>query len=269
MNEILELLRAHGAGVVFVVSILEQVGAPVPAIPVIIVAAAIAATTGGSLGAILVLAIAGALVGDLIWFLLGRRFGYRVLSILCRISLSPDSCVRKTEGFFDRWGLVSLLFAKFLPGFSTIAPALAGAIPRSSFLTFLIFDAIGAFLWSGTAILVGFVFRNAIGRVLEALSNLGGWALILLVGALALFVLIKWWERRRFYKALRLARISVQELHERMNAGGQVVLLDVRSASAQERDPARIPGALMVQAEDIEETLRNVDRDDEIILYCT
>jgi membrane protein DedA with SNARE-associated domain len=269
MHEILSLLTRHGAAVVFVVAFLEQIGAPVTAIPVIIIAGAVAATTGGSFAYLLGLSIGGALLADGIWYVIGRRYGTRVLGILCRVSLSPDSCVRQTESFFDKWGLHSLIFSKFVPGFSLIAPPLAGAMRRSRFASFLLYDTIGALLWAGASLLLGYLFRNAIDRVLDTLASLGGWALVLLGAAIALFVAHKWHQRRRFYRSLRLARISVDELRSRMQDDRQLVIVDVRTPTAQKLAPVRIPGALIATSEEIEEALRDVDRGREVVLYCT
>lgn len=268
MSEILSLLTRHGAAVVFAVAFLEQIGAPVTAIPVIIVAGAVAATTGGSFGYLLGLAVAGALIADLIWFFIGRRYGARVLGLLCRISLSPDSCVRQTESFFDRWGLQSLVFSKFVPGFSLIAPPVAGAM-RTRFASFLLYDTIGALVWAGASLVLGYLFRNAIDRVLDALERLGGWALVLLASAVVLFVAWRWHQRRRFLKSLRLARISVDELRARMREDETLVIVDVRTETAQSLVPARIPGARTASSDTIEEALRDVDRGREIVLYCT
>lgn len=269
MNEILDLLTRHGRSIVFVIAFLEQIGAPVPAIPVLVVAGALAANAGEGILPLLALAVAGALLADLIWFFLGRRYGYRVLGVLCRISLSPDSCVRQTDAFFEQWGFLSLVVAKFIPGFSIVAPPLAGALPRATVARFVLYDGIGAIVWAGISLAAGVVFREAIERVLEALTDLGGWAGVLLAAAFLLFVLFKWWERRRLYRTLRMARISVGELRERMSGDVPLVILDVRSGTAQTADPRRIPGALVLLAEELEQRLGTIDNHAEIVLYCT
>jgi membrane protein DedA with SNARE-associated domain len=269
VNEIIALITRHGAAVVFVVAFLEQIGAPVPAIPVIIVAAGIAWVSGGSIPFLFFLAIAGALLADVIWYLLGRRYGYRVLALLCRISLSPDSCVRKTESMFERFGLLSLVFSKFLPGFSLVAPPLAGAVARLRFITFFITDAIGAALWAGAAILAGIVFHDSIDRVVEQISEHGRTATVIALALLALIIGLKWWERRRFYRTLRMARISAEELRDQLRGGSRLVVLDVRSRYEQKNQPHRIPGAILVDAGDIGDALRDIAPHQEIVLYCT
>src|SRR5260221_8110374 len=127
MQQLIDLITQYGIAVVFVNVLLAQVGLPVPAVPTLIIAGAAASGGRLSFAALLAVAIAGSLLGDILWYAAGRRFGYRVLRTLCSISISPDSCVRQTESIFERWGVRSLVAAKFVPGFNTIAPPLAGA----------------------------------------------------------------------------------------------------------------------------------------------
>lgn len=269
MHEIIRLITRHGAAVVFVIAFLEQIGAPVVAIPVIIVAAGMAFATGGNIPLLILLAIAGSLIADVIWFLLGRRFGYTILGFLCRISLSPDSCVRKTESIFERYGIFSLVFSKFVPGFSLIAPPLAGAIRRMSFPAFLGYDLIGAAIWAGSAAALGAIFHDSIDRLLTMLSRNSGTATAVVVALIAAFIAAKWWERHRFYRSLRMARISPGDLRTQLESGASLVVLDVRSRAEQQRDPRRIPGAIMVDAKQMEEQVRHLMPHQQIVLYCT
>jgi membrane protein DedA with SNARE-associated domain len=269
MARLIHYLVRYGVSLVFLNVFAEQIGAPVPAVPTLIVAGALARNGQmSSTHMILIAAVAASLIADWIWFLLGRRYGYRILRTLCKISLSPDSCVRDTEARFERWGLKSLLFAKFIPGFSTVAPPLAGAGKRGT-AAFLIYDGIGALLWAGSAVAVGRLFHRQIGLVITKLENLGGWALVAVGSALALFVFVKWWQRARFLKQLRIARVSVHELKEMIERDEQPVVLDVRTPSSQERDPRRIPTAIVAHAEEIDTTVAAISPDREIVLYCT
>ena len=135
----------------------------------------------------------------------------RVLRTLCRISLSPDSCVTQTESIFVRFGPASMLFAKFVPGFASVATAMAGAVGLR-YWKFLLFDALGAALWVGVAIALGQIFREAIADILDTLQSLGNYGLALLAIALAAWIASKWWRRRQFILQLRMDRISVDEL---------------------------------------------------------
>jgi hypothetical protein len=165
-----------------------------------------------------------------------------VLATFCRVSLTPDACVRQSEGFFERWGPSSLIFAKFIPGLSTVAPPLAGAL-RLKASSFLLYSSLAAFGWVAAPIAGGALFHNEIDWLLSLLEEMGGAALALVCALLAGFVAFKWWERQRFYKILRMARISVAELERLIHTGQDPVILDVRSRSAREIDARKIPGA--------------------------
>src|SRR5437763_11312329 len=177
MTSLVHYVLVYGVSLFFINVLLEQLGAPVPAVPALIVAGALSRDGKMSSTNILLAALAASLIADWIWFLLGRRYGYGILRTLCRISLSPDSCVRDTEARFERWGLKSLLVAKFVPGFSTVAPPLAGASRKRSTLAFLIYDGIGALLWAGLAVAAGRLFHRQIATIIAKLENLGWWAI--------------------------------------------------------------------------------------------
>ena len=260
MRRLVQLVVSRGVPLVFVNVFFEQLGVPVPAVPTLIVAGALSRDNRISSTHVLIASVVASLMADWIWFALGRRYGYRILTLLCRISLSPDTCVRDTELRFERWGLKSLLIAKFIPGFSTVAPPLAGAGRRST-LAFLIYDGIGAILWAGSFVAAGRLFHHAIDRVLIALENLGWWSVVVVAFALALVVIIKWAQRRGFYKQLRMARVSIEELKEMIDRGDAPLVIDARSASARSRDPRRIPNAITVDD--------TMPAGRAIVVYCT
>lgn len=268
MSALVALLLRHGVGFVFGNVLLQQLGLPVPAVPTLVVAGALAADGRLRFASVLLAAFVATVAADTLWFLLGRRYGQRVLKTLCRLSLSPDTCVRQTEGMFDRYGVASLLFAKFVPGYSTVAPPLAGA-SRTPFPRFLLFTSGGTLLWAGSALVLGRVFRGAVDRALKGLASLGGWAFVVLAGALVLYVLLKWRQRRRFYRFLRMARIGVGDLRRLMDDGAAPVVVDVRSRGARARDPRRIPGARTVDLDDLDAHLALLPADREIVVYCT
>jgi membrane protein DedA with SNARE-associated domain len=268
MTSLVHYVIRYGVSLVALNVFLEQLGAPIPAIPSLVIAGALTRTGQMSSTNVLIAAVFASVIADLIWFELGRRFGYRILTTLCRISLSPDSCVRDTESRFERWGLKSLLFAKFIPGFSTVAPPLAGAA-RHSRLAFVVYDGIGALLWAGSAVAAGRIFYRAIDRVLLALENLGWWALLLIGSALAMVMVIKWMQRVQFLRKLRLARIAPSDLKDLIDSGASPVVVDVRSPSARKRDRRRIPTAIVAHSDSIEQDLSGFAPDTEIVLYCT
>jgi membrane protein DedA with SNARE-associated domain len=266
MRELFAMVAKYGVPLVFLNVLAEQLGLPIPAIPTLIVAGALVIRRDFSAGAVLAAAILASLIADSVWYVAGRRRGHRILKTLCKISLSPDSCVRQTEDLYDRWGNVSLVFAKFVPGLSTIAPPLAGA-SRTPFGLFLLFDAFGAFLWAGAGVILGVTFHHAIDRAMDILESIGSWAVVAVVSILALFILLKWVERRQFYKALRMSRITPDELRDLIARGKGPVVFDARSESARSANPRRIPGALVFRPEELP-SLR-LDRSTEIALYCT
>lgn len=265
MPDLIELLREFGLGFVFVNVLLEQGGLPIPAVPTMMVAGAITAAAGQSLATLVVVAVLGAVIADTFWYITGRRIGMRVLRLLCRISLSPDSCVRQTETIFSRWGAGSMLVAKFIPGFASVSTALAGAV-RMRYWKFVLFDALGATLWVGVAVGLGYVFREALNEVLATLAALGRWGVVLLLGALAAYIASKWWQRFLFIRQLRMDRISVDELRQLMEEQKVGAILDVRSPLTQEAT-GRIPGARTVNIESLE-GLGELVTEGEVVVYC-
>ncbi|MEP7181176.1 MAG: VTT domain-containing protein [Betaproteobacteria bacterium] len=265
MDQLIVLLQHYGLGLVFVNVLALQAGAPVPAYPTLIAAGAYLTGMHGLVALVATGALA-ALVADTGWYLAGRRYGTRVLRMLCRISLEPDSCVRQTENIFARFGAASMMFAKFVPGFASVSTAMAGAA-RLPYWKFLFFDLIGATLWVGVGVAIGYAFRDAIGEAMDTLQSLGKWGLILLGAALALYVLGKWWQRRLFIRQLRMDRVTVHELKEMMTKDRVRVILDVRTPMMQQAS-GRIPGARAVDMTKIAESIVGLPTDGEIVVYC-
>jgi membrane protein DedA with SNARE-associated domain/rhodanese-related sulfurtransferase len=257
-----------GLGVLFINVLLDQLGLPIPALPALVVAGALGADGRLSLPGVGLVSLAACLIGDLAWYCAGRTYGGRVMKLLCRISLTPDICVSQTQTTFERWGDKALLFAKFVPGLSMVAPPLAGALGmRVS--RFILLSGLGSAAWLAAALIGGMLLRTQIEQLLPRLAGVGAAALILLLIALAAYILFKWWERRRFYSALDMARISVAELHAQMQNEPRPVVVDVRSATAQDLQLQRIPGALHVPVHDVGRHVGSLPRDRDIIFYCT
>jgi membrane protein DedA with SNARE-associated domain/rhodanese-related sulfurtransferase len=221
-----------------------------------------------SLPAVFVWSVVACLVADCGWYLVGQKYGIRVLKTLCKISLEPDSCVSQTQTRFERWGVNSLVIAKFIPGLAIIAPPLAGAM-RIGWLRFIFLSICAAMLWVGAGLVAGMLFKSQIARLLEHLAEIGSMAGAVAAALLAAYIAYKWWERSRFYKMLRMARISVADLYALIQAGAAPVIVDVRSFTARELEPRWIPGALHVPLQDVAAHLKDLSRDHEIILYCT
>ena len=266
-DEVVALIAQYGLLLVFVNVLVEQAGAPVPAMPTLVVAGAVAASGDLSLAAILVVALVACLLGDLPWYWAGRHFGGAVMRTLCRISLSPDSCVRNSEMQFERWGRRMLVVAKFVPGLSTVAPPLVGAMGLPLHL-FLLLDGLASLLWAGVPVALGYVFAAQIDSLLAALANAGTLALELVLGLFALYIVGKWWRRRSLLIALRMARITVQELHDAMTDGKAPLIVDVRSKTSRRLDGRILPGALLADLDSVDQVLHDVSLDQELVIYC-
>ncbi|MBI3370521.1 MAG: VTT domain-containing protein [Betaproteobacteria bacterium] len=247
--------------------LLEQLGAPIPALPVLLLAGAKAIEDPLYGVYALASSVLACTIGDLAWFWAGRRYGYGVLKLLCRVSISPDSCVRQTETTYERRGVATLVVAKFVPGLATVAPPVAGALGLKT-SSFLLYNGAGAVLWSGTGLGLGLLFHGQIDWLLERLTDLGGHALLVVAMLLGLYMSYRLWDRRRFLKTLRTARIGVDELYEMMNRGEDPLVLDVRSRTHRALDGRSIPGARTVDLDNLESTLAQIPRDREVVVYC-
>jgi membrane protein DedA with SNARE-associated domain/rhodanese-related sulfurtransferase len=269
MQMLLTLIEQYGLGLVFANVLALQLGLPVPAYPTLIVVGAISARGDFSLAQVIGVAVGASLVADLAWFIAGRRFGRRVLRLMCRLSLSPDSCVRQTENIYERWGAPSLMFAKFVPGFAAVATGMAGSM-RTPVWRFVLFDAIGAALWSGAAAMLGWVFRDAVDDVIAVLAQAGRWGLAALALALAAYLAVKALQRHRLIQTLRMARVDVDELDAMLQRGERPLIVDVRSPTSQQQ--GRIPGAVWIDNRSFDASLRASGLDDaatdEVIVYC-
>jgi membrane protein DedA with SNARE-associated domain/rhodanese-related sulfurtransferase len=262
MATLIHIIEVYGLWVVFFSVLLDQGGLPTPSYAPIIVTAALATNAGSSLLPILIVATIAAVLADIAWFTGGRKFGPKLLRLMCQLSLSPDSCVGTTRRVYERWGAPSLILAKYIPGFAAVSTILAGQA-GTSWRRFLLFDCIGAALWASGAVVLGAVFHEAVEAMLSTLEDLGHIAIALLVVAAAIFVAYKWWQRHRFMREIRMARISTEELRGLLQSMPGIVLLDVRSAESRSLS-GWIPGSTHVR--DISELKAGMQ--DEVVVYC-
>jgi membrane protein DedA with SNARE-associated domain/rhodanese-related sulfurtransferase len=268
MHSTLEFLLHHGYAVLLAWVFAEQIGLPVPSLPLLLAAGALAGTGHLNFFACLIISVFASVCADSIWFEMGRLRGIKVLQLLCKISLEPDSCVRKTEGLFSTQGARSLLVAKFFPGFSTVAPPLAGVF-HMRLGRFLLYDAGGSLIWAGSFLTLGYVFSGQIERIAERAASLGGGLLVLIIGAMGGYIGYKIIARQRFLRELRISRITAEELKEKMDEGEEVMVVDLRHHLDFDADPETIPGAFRIDAKELEEKNDHLPRDREVILYCT
>jgi len=264
----IEFLVRHGYAIVFVWILLDQAGVPLPAVPLLVAAGALAADGRLDAGLVIVVSVIASLLGDFLWYELGRRYGRRVLGFLCRITLEPETCVRSTENAFRRHGAFTIVFAKFVPGLGTAARPLAGTT-RMPAAVFLWLDALGALIWTAVFVAVGWLLGDRIEALADHLAATGTWLLVAFVGLVVLLVLARVVRRRLFLRRLRIARIAPADLHVLLAAAAPPFIVDLRSAEHFSEDPRTVPGALHLTAEEIDLRHAEIPRDRDIVLYCT
>ncbi|MEF7614409.1 major capsid protein [Aquincola sp. MAHUQ-54] len=281
MQALMTLLVEHGVLIVFAVTMAARAGVPVPAAPLLVAAGGVAmhspqpAAVAWTLA--LLVAIAANVAGDGVWFYAGRRHGHRIMGLLCRLSLSPDSCVRQSEDLMTRWGGGALVAAKFVPGVSVVAAPMAGALGMSV-PRFVAYDVLAGAIWSALFLGLGAVFSREVEAVIAALADAGLAAGALLLAVVAAFAGWRWLRRQRFLRSLAMQRISVDELKSLVDsaqaspgAGAEraaPMIIDVRSNGVAQIDGRRIPGASAVALAEIERHAARLPRDRDIVLYC-
>ena len=267
MDELLDFVGRHGRPVIFAVIFFDQVGLPMPSVPILLAFGALAGI--GEIDPVqgLVLGVVASVCADLIWFQLGRWKGSRVLGFLCRIALEPDLCVSKTHEIFARHGLKSLLVAKFVPGFDTVAPPLAGML-GGRVLPFVLWSAAGALLWLLVFCGLGYVFSDQLEELARQVARFGSAVGLVLLGLLGLYLAYKYVARRRVLVSLRTARITPEELHELIVNGKEPVILDARGQTDLELLPFTIERAQAVSLESVDRTTLELLLGKEVIVYC-
>jgi len=248
--------------------LVEQLGIPLPATPVLLAAGALSAEHELSFPLALAAGIAASLAADTTWFLVGRRYGHHVLRILCKLSMEPTICVRKTQDSFGRRREVTLMIAKFVPGLATLAPPVAGE-NGMGLGRFLLYDGIGASLWVGALLCLGRLFGDALKRDPSLLNWVGRFSgALFLLGVLAFFI-SRLLRRRRFMRKLVDARLEPDELKRQLDAGEAVFIVDLRHPLELLPDPFTLPGALHLSPDALTARIHEIPRDRDVVLYCT
>jgi len=267
MNDITQFLFLHSYTILFAGVFLSQAGIPIPAVPILITAGTIAGMGRMDLYVALVVAFSASTISDIFRYYLGRRLGNRGLVFLCRVSLEPDSCVRRTEDLFGRHGAKSLLYCKFIPGFDAVIASMSG-IMQMRFSRFFAFNSLGTLLWIASFIGIGYIFSDALDDLLLYASHMGRTFFWLLMAALAVYIAWKYVRRVQFIRQLSIARITPAELKSKLDAGEEITIIDLRSSLDFNADPYTIPGAIRVTPENLKRK-ENVPPDQEVVLYCT
>ena len=268
MSHSLQFLLRHPYSVLFGIVLADQLGIPLPSVPVLLAAGAMAGSGDTRLSTALAVAAAATLIADHVWFEAGRRRGAQVLKLLCRISLEPDSCVRRTENVFAAQGPRSLLYVKFVPGLGIVGVALAGAFGLRR-LRFLLWDLAGAVVWAGAYVALGYVFSSELEKATRAVLGLGTVAILIVAGLLASYVGWKYAQRQRFLREIRVDRITPEELSRKLAAGEPIAIVDLRHPVDFEADPRTLPGAIRLGADELDARDSEIPRDRDVVLYCT
>lgn len=265
MDDFAVLVSRYGLAAIFLFTFLENVGLPIPAIPVLMLAGAYASARHTAVPLVLGAAVAGALLADGIWYFVGRWRGKRVLDHLCRVSFNPDACLERAVDGFHRRKIATILFAKFLPGVNTIIPPLAGvaAVP---FPLFLILDTAGALLWAGAAIALGFAFGEQVAETARGLQGMLGWLLLSgLVATVAWRIAYRFWLVKRY----GARRLEPEEVHRKMREGEEILVLDLRRDDDYAGADRMVAGAVRVRPASFHRHAHHLPRDRDLVFYCT
>jgi membrane protein DedA with SNARE-associated domain/rhodanese-related sulfurtransferase len=262
------ILLTYGYLLLFAWVLVEQLGVPLPATPVLLAAGALSAEGQLSLPLALLAGLTASLVADTSWFLIGRKHGHRVLRLLCRLSMEPTICVRRTRDSFGRRRAVTLMIAKFVPGLATLAPPVAGE-NGMSLRRFLFFDGIGATAWVGALLFAGRLFGDALKRDPSLLNWVGRFSGALLLLGIMAFLAMRMIRRRMLLKDLAAARLEPEELKKQLDAGEAVYIVDLRHPLELLPDPFTLPGALHLSPDSLAARHHEIPRDRDIVLFCT
>jgi membrane protein DedA with SNARE-associated domain/rhodanese-related sulfurtransferase len=273
VNAIVQLLVEHGYSVLFVSVFARQMWLPVPAILFLIAAGALADSGRMTLAVALGIAITACLLADMMWYEAGRRWGDRILHFIYGLALDPDAASRRSKESFVRHGARTLMLAKFVVGLDAATPPLAG-LSGTSRTRFIVFDAIGAALWSGVYAGLGYLLGKDLDRATAYAARLGMLWVLFMLAALAIYVsrkLVRW---RRFVREFRMARITAEELKKKLDAGEQVTIVDLHGRRNGHRGHQGIPGAVCIDPhrlgqQDNPKKQPPIPRDREVVLYCT
>jgi membrane protein DedA with SNARE-associated domain/rhodanese-related sulfurtransferase len=264
----LEFFLQYAYPIVFLWILAEQLGMPLPSIPILLTAGSLTATHRLSFPLILLFIIAGCFVSDSIWYLLGKRFGGSVVKLLCRLSLESSTCVRKTEDYFTKHGPQALLVAKFVPGLSTVAAPIAGQTGMR-YALFLAYDLGGALFWGGSVTLAGRFFGDVLKRRPQAFTFVGHSAGVLILLAIIGFLVYRIWKQQSFLRQVNTSRLDPEDLKKMLDSGQPVFIVDLRHPLDYLPDPRVLPGALRISPDSLMQRSAEIPRDRDIVLYCT
>jgi membrane protein DedA with SNARE-associated domain/rhodanese-related sulfurtransferase len=268
MDMPINILLTYGYVLLFAWILVEQFGVPLPATPILLAAGALSAEGQLSFTLALLAGLAGSLVADSTWFFFGRRYGHQVLRLLCKLSMEPTVCVRRTQDSFGRRRQLTLVISKFVPGLATLAPPVAGQ-NGMGFAEFLLFDGIGIIAWVGALLTAGRLFGDALKRDPSLLNWAGRFSGALLVLGIIGFIMGRILRRRMVLKDLAAARLEPEDLKRQLDAGELVYIVDLRHPLELLPDPFTLPGALHFSPDSLTQRHLEIPRDRDVVLFCT
>jgi membrane protein DedA with SNARE-associated domain/rhodanese-related sulfurtransferase len=264
----LDFFLKYGYWILFVWVMIEQLGVPIPSVPLLLTAGTLTATHRLNLPLVLVSIMFGSLISDSLWYLMGKRYGGAVVKLLCRLSMESSTCVRKTESYFTKRGPTALLVAKFIPGLGSVAAPIAGQT-LMPFSSFALFDAAGVLIWALTFVLGGRFFGDVLKRHPNALSWVGHFAVLLFTLLLLGFLFHRFMRQRAFLREIRTARVDPHELKEMLDRGQEVYIVDLRHPLDYLPDPRTLPGAVLLTPDKLVLQSDEIPRDRDVVLFCT
>lgn len=270
MKDLLSMMAHHGYVLTFAVLFMEAVGLPFPAAIALVAAGAAVASHTLTASGVLLAAMLGLMLGDIVQFWLGRIAGWALLGLLCRLSMNPETCIlRSAESFYKR-GKVTLVIAKFIPGLNTMAAPLAGSM-KMPFGQFLRLDFAGAILYSATYMLVGYVSRDFLAALLNGFHAAGLAMEVVVIAALVAYATYRLSQFYRYQNYRLVPRVQVEELAARLASteGNRVQIVDVRSHGYYDRGAERIHGSIRIEPNNLKEEIKHLSREKDIYLYCT
>jgi membrane protein DedA with SNARE-associated domain/rhodanese-related sulfurtransferase len=267
MNTLIELVQSYGLWMVFLITLFQSIGLPLPAFAILIVTAAVTPINAINVASLVLTATLGSLCGDIILYFAGKRLGTSILGKMCRISLSPDSCVKSSGDIFNRYGPPALTAVKFVPGLSTLAPVVAGVYAMPIFL-FITFSLIAAAFYSIVAISLGILFRYEIGSLIATLTKFGKLGVLIVIFAFVIYLFAKWLQRQRLIRQFNTDRVTVNDLLELIQEKSEPVIFDARPADQRTKN-GFIPGSIPISDNNLSEIAGLYSAHNEIIIYCS
>jgi len=267
MNPHVQDILRHGYLLLFLVALIERLGLPLLVTPVVIGAGALAGLGDMSLALVILLTTVAAELGDWLWYELGRSRGASVLRLLCKVSLEPDSCVRKSEDAFGRHTAKALISSKFIFGVGRLAAPVAGLTGMSR-QRFLALNALGSLVWVVGFALVGYIPARKL-PIDVLIEQAAGWLLVILAIALVTNVIWKYVQRQRFIRSLQVSRITVEDLKAGIDRGEKPFIVDLRHMLEFVVDPRTVPSAVRISPDELPARNAEIPRDRDIVLYCT